>query len=731
MAYTSTVDEYRGDAFNYRGAGYRDAPSVLGYTLFHLAQADVAFGALSTATDVDLYRLGWLLPGTYTFQVEASAWQSTSAISASAAPALELLNAQGGMLPQSSSSVGTLALEIRQAGDYQIRLSSSDGKATQYQLSYTFSSAVANVKASGQASVVGDLSEGHSLTANYSFSDANGTQTVTPDVQWFAYTAATGWLPVAGANRVSYDLTAQDVGKYLAYNVSFVDNQGYREILNSAVSTSAVVAASVHADTLAPVAPRWSASSHWHYAINPRVTLTTSLGVIELELEPNSAPQTVDNWLAYVNSGFLDGLIFHRVIDHFMIQGGGFDQNWVQKASSYAPVPLESSNGLSNVRGSLAMARTSVANSATSQFYINLQDNAFLDYQNPQASDPLGYAVFGHVLSGLEVVDQIAKVSTGKVAGMSNVPMVETLIQSAVQSLPGFAYGSNGVMTIDGLESGGSWAYSLDAGHSWLTGQGNTLVLPGGHYAAGDVRIRQWDAAGNVCRVDGVMGSALVMDSTPLNGHVYGWKNHALLGEVHLDLVARDFPASQAVQTTVDGRFSVTGMSGAIWSMHASKSVSDTEAAAITASDAWAALVIAAGRNPNADGKAVSPYQFMAADANGDGKVTSADALAILKMALHHADAPQMQWLFVDETQDFWNETKQAFNTCRTGVSWESNMWVDGSAHVDRNIVAVLLGDVDGSVSMPAASTSLDAINPAYFFDLAQKLQVPVAQWGL
>jgi len=161
-------------------------------------------------------------------------------------------------------------------------------------------------------------------------------------------------------------------------------------------------------------------------AENPRVLLTTSLGEIELELEAEKAPVSVENFLGYVDSGFYDGTVFHRVIPGFMIQGGGFGEGLNQKPTK-APIKNEADNGLHNVRGTVAMARTQNINSATSQFFINHRDNDFLDH----GSRDFGYAVFGKVVRGMEVVDQIAQVPTGNRAMMQNVPLTPVKIITA------------------------------------------------------------------------------------------------------------------------------------------------------------------------------------------------------------------------------------------------------------------------------------------------------------
>jgi len=160
----------------------------------------------------------------------------------------------------------------------------------------------------------------------------------------------------------------------------------------------------------------------------PRVLLATSAGDIVLQLDAEKAPKSVANFLEYVKSGHYDGTVFHRVMDGFMIQGGGFTPDMAQKPTR-APIPLESRNGLKNERGTVAMARTSVPDSATSQFFINVVDNSSkLDYPKPDGN---GYAVFGKVVAGMDVVDRIRAVETGSVGGHQNVPVKPVLIRSA------------------------------------------------------------------------------------------------------------------------------------------------------------------------------------------------------------------------------------------------------------------------------------------------------------
>ena len=156
------------------------------------------------------------------------------------------------------------------------------------------------------------------------------------------------------------------------------------------------------------------------------VILTTTLGDITVELFEDKAPTTVENFLAYVDEGFFDGTIFHRVIPNFMVQGGGLTEGLEQKKTR-SPIKNEADNGLSNTRGTLAMARTQIVDSATAQFFINLSENYFLDH----GVRDFGYAVFGKVTDGMDVIDQIAAVATGNRGMHQNVPLENIFIISA------------------------------------------------------------------------------------------------------------------------------------------------------------------------------------------------------------------------------------------------------------------------------------------------------------
>ena len=164
-----------------------------------------------------------------------------------------------------------------------------------------------------------------------------------------------------------------------------------------------------------------------------QVTIKTSVGDIQLELNDEKAPITVENFKAIAQSGYYEGTIFHRVINGFMVQGGGLTADMNNKSSGTAPIQNEANNGLSNDRGTIAMARTGDPHSATSQFFINHKDNGFLNHtgENPQG---WGYAVFGKVTDGMDIVDQIADVTTGNVGPYQDVPLEVITIESVTIS---------------------------------------------------------------------------------------------------------------------------------------------------------------------------------------------------------------------------------------------------------------------------------------------------------
>ena len=191
---------------------------------------------------------------------------------------------------------------------------------------------------------------------------------------------------------------------------------------NSALALTSIALAAIFS-VVTPAAAQEAANA----ANAPKVKLSTSMGDIVVQLDAAKAPKTVDNFLQYVKDKHYDGTIFHRVIDGFMVQGGGFTPGMAQKPVR-APIALEAANGLKNDKYTIAMARTNVPDSATAQFFINVKDNAMLNAPQP---DGHGYAVFGKVVQGSDIVDKIKAVATGNQGGHQNVPTTAVTITSA------------------------------------------------------------------------------------------------------------------------------------------------------------------------------------------------------------------------------------------------------------------------------------------------------------
>lgn len=181
---------------------------------------------------------------------------------------------------------------------------------------------------------------------------------------------------------------------------------------------------------LLPLLAAFTASAQ--SSTNPSVVVKTSMGSFTIELYPEKAPETVKNFLLYVDEGFYPGTVFHRVIDGFMIQGGGLDKDLTKKATR-APIVNEAGNKLKNVVGTVAMARTGEPNSATAQFFVNVKDNSFLDYRD-SSREGIGYCVFGKVVQGMDVVEKIKVVPTGSKGGMQNVPVTPVVIESVTRA---------------------------------------------------------------------------------------------------------------------------------------------------------------------------------------------------------------------------------------------------------------------------------------------------------
>jgi peptidyl-prolyl cis-trans isomerase A (cyclophilin A) len=274
--------------------------------------------------------------------------------------------------------------------------------------------------------------------------------------------------------------------------------------------------------TSPPFAPKIESSRSFTFTVSPQVKFSTTLGEFTVQLFPQAAPSTVANFLAYVNQDYYNGTLFHRVIPDFMVQGGGLTADLLPKSAWYSPIELESDNGLKNLVGTIAMARTSVPDSATTEFFISTEDNSFLDYSLERRVD--GYAVFGAVTANFSVVKSIEAVETWTINYVNankvvvfqreDVPVSNILITDASQTVMGSALSNDGVLRLSGLDVTGDWSYSFDAGMTWFAGVGTSIDLPEGLYEVGDIRARQTNSDGQISSVDGLFTYRLIVDET-------------------------------------------------------------------------------------------------------------------------------------------------------------------------------------------------------------------------
>lgn len=817
MAWTTTRDEQDTLA----AGAYQDAPFDLA-TTFRLAEgAALAAQGLLTAGDRDLYSLGTLYKGTYTFVGSVVSWYAGSGFGGTAAPLLRLYK-DTGAAASSAFAPGPLTFEVASPGAYFLAVANASSTlGGQYELSYQ-RVAPANQPASATTAITGVPVPGNSLFLTGSLSDANGTTSSSLAFQWLSGTTAVG-------TGSSYTVRAEDVGRALDVVVTFVDDAGYTETFspeavtgrarNAGAPTVAITAddlslkageaariefrlsapsvnfsaadvtvsggvlsgfagsgdfytalftpaqesttaaslsvnggvfstasgllnedggdadnrLSFAVDTVRPVAPKLVADPTSNLLARPQLRVETTIGSFEMSLRPDKAPASVANLLAYAEDGYYAGTLFHRVVQGFVVQGGGYSAGPLYKPPTYAPIVLESANGLSNTRGTVAMARTSEANSATSQFYVNLVDNsASLDWKSNASP---GYAVFGEVVSGMAVIDAMAAVSVGSAGGLSNVPAVDITIQSATQTVAGLASGTSARLTLTDLEAGSSWEYSLDAGRTWRAGSGTSLSVPEGRYALGDILVRQTDVAGNPSPDANRFGMELQVDD-PATGQVqvraWGWRSHELMEGVRLST-----PVEAQVLTGAQGAATLRGGLGPALTVQAAfqpaPALAAADSAAVTLRDAVAILKMIAGQPVNPAGAPISPFQSLAADADGDGHVGLADALAVLRHSVGHSAGtsavPAPGWVFIDER----DTTLAARPVLEPGAPPLLSVGVDPAAATPAHLglVAVLRGDVDGSHVSAAGAATLDSAHPGYLEALIDELGVSPSRFGV
>ena len=472
-------------------------------------------------------------------------------------------------------------------------------------------------------------------------------------------------------------------------------------------------------DTLAPLAPKLVSNASFHYGQAPQVTLQTSKGAVVIELYPEKAPNTVANFLANANSGFYDATVFHSVVAGFVVQAGAFSTALAYKAPTYSTVVLESNNALLNLYGSVAMLRASSTASDGARFFFDLADNPELNYAG--ATSP-GYAVFGKVVSGMSAIDSMAQVALSS----TGVPLSPITLATMQQTQAGSAISRVGTLSVSELASGGSWSYSLDSGAHWLAGSGSSLALPDGSYGANTIWVRQADVLGNVSAAVSTFSSALLVDGTmTINVLAYSWKAHTLLGGVSLSsgalsqLTATDGAASW--QQAAESSLSVTA-SRAIPAAEA-----DTTSSAVNLQDAIAILKMVVGLDVNGAGNALSPYQALAADFDGNGLVQLSDAIGVLKHVVG-LTTHQPVWHFVNEIDPL----VPAKANLTPGLP-QASIPIDTSAlsPIYVGLVGYLAGDVDGSFSGAAGGLDLDTLQANYFTDLTTGHGLSLTQFGV
>jgi cyclophilin family peptidyl-prolyl cis-trans isomerase len=487
-------------------------------------------------------------------------------------------------------------------------------------------------------------------------------------------------------------------------------------------SISSVNYAATLLDLSPPVAPQLIPGSGIDTLTNPQVTVQTNLGSIVVELEADAAPQTVINFLTYVEDGYYSNTLFHRVIRGFMTQGGGFTSGMAQKSPTYDAIPLEASNGLSNLRGTVAMARTNDPNSATSQFYVNLVDNSFLD----ASATSVGYTVFGRVVTGMSTADEMATQPTSTVGAYADVPFTDIITQSATLTLAGQAVSQNATFTLTNIEPGATWDFSLDGGTSWHPGVGRTLAIPEGDFAAGAIQVRQTDATGlQSASVNAFTSGLKVQDSPHAPVMAYLWKSHALVEGVTLRRA--DVDTAFTVTTGADGQALVQVSAAEQTPIAVERPLVGTDdaqtKAAVNLQDAIAILKMIVGLDVNGAGKPLSPYQALAADFDGNGTVSLTDAIGVLKHVVG-LTAPSPTLRFVNELDaavaDIHLEPLQP----GTPPAITASMTLSGVK--DLNLVSYLTGDVDGSYAPPSAP-----VVPTDHFLQLESSGLPLSQFGI
>lgn len=626
----------------------------------------------------------------------------------------------------------------------------------------------ANDSPAGRVVISGAPTAGNTLNASHSLVDLDG-------IPGAGQPGAIRWQwhvdgqPVPGMTQAAFTVAASDSGKSITVTASYTDLAGTPEIV-----------ASAPAGLVPQPAPTL-----------PRAWLRTNYGDLLIELESTRAAGTVANFVQYIQSGFYTSTVFHRVIDGFMIQGGGYTINasgqYAYKTPTQAPISLESTSvtGLSNTLGTVAMARTGDPNSATSQFFINVADNLFLDAN--RAPDGKGYAVFGRVLDGYPILDLLKSVPVraNSAGGEVSSPTVAIGILGSYYDPkpPGGEVLITGrpmqgqtlvaqhtLIDPDGLTTNNiGWVWRVDGTPVTGISTSTTFLLTPFHVGRSiSVELVYRDNAGNFgyvpsaetaevglpidSRVDlaGTLAAAGVtgVRAAAVTGSAYHWRSHAFLDDVSIKAQAAEVspsaltPVGLTASTGNDGRWTIDSLDfDTVLRFNAERAATAGEITrAVSASDALAALKLASGRNPNTPiedlGSAlpISPYQVLAADVNRDGRVSSEDASLILKAAARADGAPALQWRFVDESALLWQPASGSVYTRQSVPKVDAATSAKAGQASPINLVGVLTGDVDGSWTPGSAQAapegSYDVMPTDYFRSLGLTSDA-LAQWGI
>ncbi len=586
----------------------------------------------------------------------------------------------------------------------------------------------ANDFPSGRVVIGGSPVAGNTLTASHSLADLDGIPSAGQlgAVRWQWHVDG---QPVSGMTQPTFTVEAGHTGKPITVTASYTDLAGTQESVTSAAAGS----------ILATPAPAL-----------PRAWLRTNYGDLLIELESTRAASTVANFVQYVKSGFYNNTVFHRVIDGFMVQGGGYTINssgqYAYKTPTQPAIALQSTTatGLSNTLGTVAMARTDDPNSATSQFFINLIDNLFLDAD--PSTNRAGYAVFGRLIDGYPTLDLLASVPVRSSGGELSSPTVaigivgsyydpkppggdvlitgslmqgQTLTaQHTLNDPDGFSTSSllGWIWRVDGIPVTGvspSPSFVLTQAHVgkaisveavYRDSAGNIGYVPSNDTAEVGLPLDgRTDLAGELA-LAGVSGAR----AAAVTGAAYHWNSHVLLEKVQITaqaaaVTAGSGPAAPNATTSTDGRWAIDALDfDSLVRVSAARAAEQAEITrAVDASDVLAALKLAKGRAPNAssgpDALPTSPYELLAADVDRNGKVTVDDALGILKVAAGAANAPAPAWRFASESATLWNPlTGSMYSRYLVPVA-DSATNARAGQEGPVNLVGVLTGDVDGS----------------------------------